>query len=74
MLHLRSETEPSWVAGVSAHLPELLLDHAHCEKKAASTAINLIFRYQPLPELIESCCSLLLCIRPRGTFDECPAL
>lgn len=26
-------------------MPEVLLDHAHCEKKAASTAINLIFRY-----------------------------
>ncbi|MCB9685435.1 MAG: tRNA-(ms[2]io[6]A)-hydroxylase [Alphaproteobacteria bacterium] len=46
MLRLASETEPGWVRGVSAHLPDLVLDHAHCEKKAASTAINLIFRYQ----------------------------
>lgn len=34
------------------HLPTILLDHAHCEKKAASTAINLLFRYQPIPELM----------------------
>jgi tRNA-(ms[2]io[6]A)-hydroxylase len=52
MLHLASETEPGWAASMGAHLGELLLDHAHCEKKAASTAINLIFRYQPLVELM----------------------
>jgi tRNA-(ms[2]io[6]A)-hydroxylase len=28
-----------------SHLPELLLDHANCEKKAASTALALIFAY-----------------------------
>jgi len=26
-------------------MDEILLDHAHCEKKAASTALSLIFRY-----------------------------
>jgi tRNA-(ms[2]io[6]A)-hydroxylase len=26
-------------------MDQILVDHAHCEKKAASTAINLIFRY-----------------------------
>lgn len=45
MLHLHSETPPAWVAESEADLPSLLLDHAHCEKKAASTAINLVFRY-----------------------------
>lgn len=34
------------------HLDEILLDHAHCEKKAASTAINMIFRYQDKLELM----------------------
>lgn len=52
MLRLASETEPGWADGVAAHLPTLLLDHAHCEKKAASTAINLIFRYQDRAELM----------------------
>jgi len=37
---------------VVPHLPTILLDHAHCEKKAASTAINLLFRYQPIAELM----------------------
>ncbi len=52
MLNLASDTEPGWAAGVGRHLPELLLDHAHCEKKAASTAINLVFKYQWIPELM----------------------
>jgi tRNA 2-(methylsulfanyl)-N6-isopentenyladenosine37 hydroxylase len=33
-------------------LDTLLLDHAHCEKKAASTVISLIFRYQQYPEMM----------------------
>jgi tRNA-(ms[2]io[6]A)-hydroxylase len=53
MLRLRSDTDPGWAARVAADLPALLLDHAHCEKKAASTAINLIFRYQDQPALMQ---------------------
>src|SRR5262249_10491387 len=30
---------------VSANLDELLIDHAHCEKKAAGVAMNLLFAY-----------------------------
>lgn len=58
MLRLLHETDPGWTARMAPHLPTLLLDHAHCEKKAASTAINLLFKYQwdaglvrPLSEL-----------------------
>ena len=32
-------------------LSNVLIDHANCEKKAASTALNLIFRYVDKPEL-----------------------
>jgi tRNA-(ms[2]io[6]A)-hydroxylase len=42
---LLSETGPAWTAHALASLDELLVDHAHCEKKAAGTALNLIFRY-----------------------------
>ena len=45
MLHLQSTTRPRWLAEVDAHLDEILIDHAHCEKKAAGTALNLIFHY-----------------------------
>jgi tRNA-(ms[2]io[6]A)-hydroxylase len=29
----------------------MILDHAHCEKKAASTALNLLFRYPGHPDM-----------------------
>ena len=45
MLHLQAQTDPGWIDRAQAHMDEILLDHAHCEKKAASTAINMIFRY-----------------------------
>lgn len=44
---LHCETPDAWIE--TAKQPEnqslLLLDHANCEKKAASTAINLMYRY-----------------------------
>ena len=45
MLHLTADSEPGWGRAALEHLDAILLDHAHCEKKAASTAINLVFRY-----------------------------
>jgi len=38
-------TPESWVAEAAARLPELLLDHANCELKAASTALGFLYRY-----------------------------
>lgn len=52
MLRLASESRPDWLPQALSAMDEILLDHAHCEKKAASTAINLIFRYQYRPELM----------------------
>jgi tRNA 2-(methylsulfanyl)-N6-isopentenyladenosine37 hydroxylase len=51
MLHLQSETSARWLAQVDAHLSDILIDHAHCEKKAAGTALNLIFAYVEDEEL-----------------------
>jgi tRNA-(ms[2]io[6]A)-hydroxylase len=48
---LHCSTPQEWVDAVSGDLPTLLIDHANCEKKAASTALNLIFRYVDKPEL-----------------------
>ena len=45
MLKLASETPAVWTAHALAHLDEILLDHAHCEKKAASAALTLLFQY-----------------------------
>lgn len=45
MLNLKTETSARWLERVEPHLEELLIDHAHCEKKAAGVAMNLIFAY-----------------------------
>jgi tRNA-(ms[2]io[6]A)-hydroxylase len=45
MLSLAAATSPDWTRRVLLDLPELLVDHAHCEKKAAGMAVNLVFRY-----------------------------
>lgn len=38
-------TPDQWIQNALDNQSLLLLDHANCEKKAASTAINLMFRY-----------------------------
>ena len=43
---LDTRTPDEWVAHAVERLPELLLDHANCELKAASTALGFIYRYQ----------------------------
>ncbi len=52
MLKLASATTPAWAERAAAHLDEILLDHAHCEKKAAGMAVTLIFRYPDRPALM----------------------
>ena len=42
---LHCETPDAWVKNALDNQALLLLDHANCEKKAASTAVNLMFRY-----------------------------
>ena len=42
---LGSETPDLWVKNAVANQADMLIDHAHCEKKAATTALNLINRY-----------------------------
>jgi tRNA-(ms[2]io[6]A)-hydroxylase len=53
MLHLASTTGPDWAPRAIAHLDEVLLDHAHLEKKAAGAAVTLLFRYPEHPALQE---------------------
>ena len=45
MLKLATQTPPSWANGVLSSLDEVLVDHAHCERKAAGSALKLLFRY-----------------------------
>ncbi|MCO4761189.1 MAG: tRNA-(ms[2]io[6]A)-hydroxylase [Myxococcales bacterium] len=52
MLCLKSKTEDAWLARAIADTPALLIDHAHCERKAASQALALLSAYPGHPELI----------------------
>lgn len=49
---LACPTPSQWVEKALVSQAVLLIDHAHCEKKAASTALNLMFRYVDRPKLI----------------------
>jgi tRNA-(ms[2]io[6]A)-hydroxylase len=42
---LAAATPAAWVAAAVSRWPEVLIDHANCEKKAASTALALMFAY-----------------------------
>jgi tRNA 2-(methylsulfanyl)-N6-isopentenyladenosine37 hydroxylase len=59
MLSLASESSARWLAQVNQHLPEILIDHAHCEKKAAGVALNLIFSYVDKVELCRELSSIV---------------
>ena len=45
-------TPESWYAVAVKNLPLLLVDHANCEKKAAATAMNLMYRHVSNPDLM----------------------
>lgn len=48
-------TPKAWVAAARRQQELLIVDHANCEKKAAATALNLMFRYgERLPDLQEA--------------------
>lgn len=51
MLSLHSASSSGWLCQVDRDLESVLIDHAHCEKKAAGTAMNLIFAYGTHVEL-----------------------
>jgi len=54
MLGLLKPTDPTWVEAAQADLPGLLSDHAHCEIKAAQSALSLIARHGgEAPQMIE---------------------
>jgi tRNA-(ms[2]io[6]A)-hydroxylase len=48
---LASSTSEAWLQQALAHPHELLVDHAHCERKAAGAALQLLFRYPSAEDL-----------------------
>lgn len=49
---LLCETPKAWLDACLANPEVMLIDHANCEKKAASTALNLMYRYVDNYELL----------------------
>jgi tRNA-(ms[2]io[6]A)-hydroxylase len=52
MLLFREKVSPDWLPRVKANLPATLVDHAHLERKAATTALNLE-KYRDFYERVE---------------------
>jgi tRNA 2-(methylsulfanyl)-N6-isopentenyladenosine37 hydroxylase len=50
---LKQPTSQAWVEQAIAHLDIILLDHSHCERKAAGVALNLMFRYPSYEKLVQ---------------------
>ncbi len=53
MLGLKLPTDPRWVNIAEKSIQEILIDHAFCEQKAASTGISLIVRYSDKEKLVQ---------------------
>jgi tRNA-(ms[2]io[6]A)-hydroxylase len=51
---LQTPTSDAWLTQALGDLDTILLDHSHCERKAAGVALNLMFRYP----LTKSWCGL----------------
>ncbi len=58
MLHLRGVSDAGWLPRALEGVDELLLDHAHCEQKAAGNAVAILFRYPHHDFLMEPLAAL----------------
>lgn len=55
---LNVATPKAWLERAVNKLDTLMIDHAHCEKKAAATAVKLMFRYPERTELLKKLAQL----------------
>src|SRR4051812_26231411 len=53
-LGLELPTDPRWVNIAEKNIEEILIDHAYCEQKAASSCISLIILYPERQKLVET--------------------
>lgn len=51
--YIKQPTSQAWIEQAIANLDTILLDHSHCERKAAGVALNLMFRYPSSTKLIK---------------------
>lgn len=59
MLGLKLPTDPRWAKIAEKNLEEILIDHAWCEQKAASTAISLIVSFPEFSDLVTAMTALV---------------
>lgn len=53
-LGLELPTDPRWVDIAGKQIEDILVDHAYCEQKAASSCISLIVTYPDRAELVDA--------------------
>ena len=53
LLGLQLPTDPRWVDIAQMNIEDILVDHAYCEQKAASSCISLIVQYPDKKELVD---------------------
>ncbi len=53
MLGLQLPTDPRWVDVAQMNIEDILVDHAYCEQKAASSGISLIVQYSEKEHLVD---------------------
>ncbi|MCL6258296.1 tRNA-(ms[2]io[6]A)-hydroxylase [Aquiflexum sp. TKW24L] len=54
MLHLQLPTDPRWVNIAQMNIGDILVDHAYCEQKAASSCISLIVNFHEFSEVVDT--------------------
>lgn len=54
VLGLELPTDPRWVNIAEKNIADILVDHAYCEQKAASSCISLIISYPEKEKLVEA--------------------
>ncbi|MFY0605401.1 MAG: tRNA-(ms[2]io[6]A)-hydroxylase [Cyclobacteriaceae bacterium] len=54
VLGLQLPTDPRWVNIAEMNIEDILVDHAYCEQKAASSCISLIVQYPDKQEIIDA--------------------
>lgn len=53
MLGLKLPTDPRWVNIAQMNIEDILVDHAYCEQKAASTGISIILQFPEREKLVD---------------------
>lgn len=51
MLCLLCDTNPRWIESALSNINSILIDHAHCEKKAVATGLSILSNYPEKTEI-----------------------